>query len=87
MISLCADSYKAGFRVFGTHHSADTAENAEVVRQLVREYPDTEHFPALSNGYKSFYYPDDLGKYLALRGVETKILAHSGRVLINGEYQ
>lgn len=72
MIKLIANSYKQGYPVVGTMHSVESRED------------QAKCYKAL--GKVNLYYPKDVSKALMDAGIENRILCHSGKTVINGEY-
>jgi len=82
MIILYANSVIDGVKIPNTMHSALTADDKNIAIDALK----TIDIPSYANGYKSFYYPADLSKALYDAGVDNTINAHSGRLVVNGDY-
>ena len=87
MINLIANSAGIGVRIPGTHHAAFNKIDADIIREAVLMGQEDGSILDYANGYSSFYYPADLGRYLWSEfSIPTRIEAHSGRIVVNGEY-
>ena len=87
MIYLIASSYKQGIWIPHTKFRAYNQEDADTLTAAIKHGRHTGEIKQYANGYESFYYPADLGRFLWERhGIETTILAHSGKEVVNGEY-